>query len=138
MRRQELLNKNEFQFEGIVSEPVLHGVVGGPAVMADQLSYLLSVAKLPNVTMRVVGQQANDPLGLIAGSFVLFDLPPMRVSGLGQPPVAYVEGYFGRIYLERDSEVALYTRAAERLRRVAYSVDESRDLVLAALKEWEQ
>ncbi len=137
-RRQELLNKSEFHFEAMIAEPALHAEIGGPAVSADQLSHLLAVSELPSVTMRIVRRNTRDPLGLITGSFVVFDLPPLPSSRMCQPSVAYAEGYFGRIYVEGASEVAMYTRAVERLRRVACSPDESRDLVLEARKEWER
>lgn len=136
MRRQEVLNKQSFQLEAFIAEHALHTMVGSPAVVADQMSHLLAGAERENITLRIVGRQSRDPLGLVAGPFVLFDLPPMPTSRMRQPSVAYAEGYFGRVYIERESEVAVYTRAIERLRRVAHSEDESRDLVLGALKEW--
>ncbi|NKY55572.1 helix-turn-helix domain-containing protein [Nocardia flavorosea] len=138
MRRQEILERSDFHFEAMIAEPILHTPVGGPAVSADQLSHLLAVSRLPSVTMRIVKRDARDLLGLITGSFVVFDLPPLPVSRMRQPSVAYAEGYFGRVYIEGDAKVALYRRAVERLRRVACSPDESRDLVLEARKEWEQ
>ncbi|MFI5719819.1 helix-turn-helix domain-containing protein [Nocardia sp. NPDC051750] len=138
MRRQEVLMKNDFHFEAMIAEPVLHAPIGGPAVSADQLSHLLAASRLPSVTMRIVKRDAGDLLGLITGSFVVFDLPPLPSSRMRQSSVAYAEGYFGRVYIERESEVAMYTRAVERLRRVACSPEESRELVLEARKEWEQ
>lgn len=138
MRRQELLNKTDFHFEALIAEPVLHAGIGGSAVFVDQLSHLVAASRLPNVTIRIVRRDPRDPLGLIAGSFVIFDLPLLPTSRMRQPSVAYSEGYFGRIYIERDSELAMYTRAVERLQRVAYSPDESRALVLEARKEWDQ
>ncbi|WP_267467153.1 helix-turn-helix domain-containing protein [Nocardia flavorosea] len=135
-RRQELLSKADFHFEGLIAESVLTTVIGGPAVLADQLSHLLEVSRWPGVTMRVVGSRANDQVGMVTGPFVLFDLPPMPTSRLRQAPVVYMEGHFGRIYLDDVSEVAEYARVRERLRRTAYSEKESGELVLAALKEW--
>lgn len=136
--RQERLGEPDFQLEALIAEPALHSGIGGPGVFADQLSHLLDASRLPSVTMRVVRRDAKDPLGLIAGPFVMFSLPPMPTSRMRQPAVAYAEGYFGRVYIEGGSDVAMYTRAMERIRRVAYSVDESRDLVREVRKEWEQ
>lgn len=138
MKRQERLGEKDFHFEALIAEPALRFSIGGPAVIVDQLSHLLDVTQRPNITMRVVGSDMRDVLGLIAGSFVVFDLPPMLTSQMRQPPVVYAEGYFGKVYLERESEIAMYKRAVERLRRVAHSEDESRGLVLRALKEWDQ
>ncbi|WP_267467201.1 MULTISPECIES: helix-turn-helix domain-containing protein [Nocardia] len=134
-QRQKALTKNNFHFEAMIAECVLHTVVGGPATVADQLSHLLTVSRQANVTLRVVGRQARDPLGLIAGSFVKFDLPHLPTSRMRQSPVVYAEGYFGKVYLEREAEIAAHSAVVERLRRVAHSEDESRDLVLGALKE---
>ncbi|MEU1983471.1 helix-turn-helix transcriptional regulator [Nocardia sp. NPDC019395] len=134
-RRQQLLNKADFHFEGLIAESVLTTAIGGPAVLADQLSHLLEVSHRPNVTMRVVSRRANDQVGVVTGPFVLFDLPPMPTSRLRQAPVVYMEGHFGRIYLEDESDVAEYARVRERIRRTAYSEEDSGALVLAALKE---
>ncbi|MFD4402945.1 helix-turn-helix domain-containing protein [Nocardia sp. NPDC058499] len=135
-RRQELLNKSEFHYEGLIAESVLTTAVGGPAVLADQMSHLLAVSRRPNVTMRIVGSCAKDPIGMVTGPFVLFELPPLPTSRLRQTPVVYVEGQFGRIYLEHESEVAKYARVRERVRRTAYSEEDSGERVQAALKEW--
>lgn len=138
MQRQEVLGKQDFHFEAMIAESVLHTSVGGPATVADQLSRLVKAAGQANVTLRVVGRHARDPLGLIAGSFVLFDLPHLPTSRMRQSPVVYAEGYFGKVYLERDTEIAMYSEVVERLRRVAYSEHESRELMLSVLKEWDR
>lgn len=96
MHRQELLDKSDFHFEALIAEAVLYGMVGGPAVTADQLTHLLSAAERPNVTMRIVGRRAKDPLGLLTGPFVVFDFPPLPTSRMSQPPTAFVEGHFGQ------------------------------------------
>lgn len=136
IRRQELLDKKGFRFEGLIAESVLKTVIGGPAVLADQLSYLLETSHRPNVHVQVVGSTAKDPIGAATGPFVLFDLPPLPTSRLRQAPVAYVEGRFGRIYIDREPEVAEYARVRERLRRTAHSEQDSGELILAASKEW--
>lgn len=135
-RRQETLKKQDFHFEALIAESALHTLIGSPVIVADQLSYLLTASGQTNITVRVVGRQARDPLGLIAGSFVKFDLPHLPTSRMRQSPVVYSEGYFGKVYLERDAEIAMHSEVVERLRRVAHSETESRNLVLAALKEW--
>lgn len=135
MRRQELLSRADVHFEGLIAESVLTAVIGGPAVLADQLSHLLEAARRPNVTVRVVGRSAKDQVGVVTGSFVLFDLPPLPISRLQQAPVVYVEGRFGRIYLEHETKVAEYARIRERLRRAAYSEEISAELVSEVLKE---
>ncbi|MGI5216327.1 helix-turn-helix domain-containing protein [Nocardia sp. CA-290969] len=135
MRRQELLSKTDLHFEGLIAESVLTTVVGGAAVLADQLSHLLEASRRPNVALRVVGRNAKDQVGVVTGPFVLFDLPPLPISRLRQAPVVYVEGCFGRIYLDHESKVAEYARIRERLRRAAYSEEVSAELVLEALKE---
>lgn len=133
MQRQDLLDREDFHFEALIAESVLDTIVGGQSVLADQLSHLLAASQLPTVTLRVVGKNAKDQVGVVTAPFVLFDLPPLPTSRLRQAPVVYVEGHFGRIYVEGQSEVARYSRVVERMRRIAHSEEESRDLLLGAL-----
>jgi hypothetical protein len=138
MRRQELLDKADLHFEALIAESVLHSVIGGPSVIEDQLSQLLAVSQRPNVTLRIVGRDAKDPVGVIAGSFVFFDLPPLPTSRMRQPPVVYLEGYLATTYVETVPEVTKYSQVMDRLRRVAHSEEKSRALVSEALEVWEQ
>jgi DNA-binding XRE family transcriptional regulator len=135
MHRQNLLTRPGFRFEALLTEAVLGYGVGGSSVRAGQIKHLLECSELPGVEIRIVPAAQDQPIGLGSGSFVLFSFPPLPTSRLQEPPVAYMEGLSGSLYVERASEVEKYSREAERIRHVACSVSASRDLMLQYSKE---
>lgn len=134
-RRQAMLDQEGFRFEALLAEGVLNYLVGSPQIMATQIQSLLERSE--QVEIRVVPFRAKKPNGLIASPFVLFSFPPLLTSKLQEPPVAYVEGLAGDLYLERETEVRRYSREAESIRQVALSRSASKDLMLKAVKEWQ-
>ncbi|MEU7629007.1 DUF5753 domain-containing protein [Nocardia sp. NPDC049220] len=137
-KRQDLLTNNDFRFEAILSEAVLRYMVGGRRVVADQFRHLIDLSALQNVSVRIVPFTADSPVGLLTRSYVLFEFPPLPTSRLIEPPVAYMEGFVGDLYLERDVEVAQYVDVTRRLAHVALPEAASRDMVLTNLKEWDK
>ncbi len=135
MRRQTLLQRDGFRFEALLTEAVLGYRVGGPAVMAEQIRHLIELSEDPDIEIRIVPSGQDVPFGLNAGSFVLFSFPPLPTSRLQEPPVAYMEGLSGGLYVERASEVEKYSQEARRIRHVALSASTSRDLMLRVAKE---
>ncbi|MET8799519.1 helix-turn-helix transcriptional regulator [Nocardia sp. NPDC004568] len=134
-RRQDLLERSEFRFEALLSEAVLRYNVGNSTVMAEQVKHLLERSDAPGVEIRLVPNSETRPVGLVSRSFHLFSFPPLPTSKLQEPPVAFMEGFTGYLYVERDIEVTKFSREAERIRHVALSVSASRDLMLRILKE---
>ncbi|MGI5219521.1 helix-turn-helix domain-containing protein [Nocardia sp. CA-290969] len=134
-RRQALLERPGFRFEALLTEAVLRYTVGSSSVMADQVEHMLSRSDAPSVEIRIIPNTETRPVGLISRSFVLFSFPPLHASKLQEPPVAFMEGFTGDLYIERDTEVSKYAREAERIRQVALSPSASRDLMLRISKE---
>jgi len=134
-RRQHLLDRPDFRFEALMTEAVLRYTIGSPPVMADQVRHLLAHSESPGIEIRIVPNTETRPVGLISRSFMLFSFPPLRASKLQEPPVAFMEGFTGDLYIERDTEVSKYAREAERIRHVALSASASRDLMLRVSKE---
>ncbi|WP_328395323.1 helix-turn-helix domain-containing protein [Nocardia sp. NBC_00416] len=135
MRRQDLLQRDDFRFEALLTEAVLGYGVGGSAVMEGQIKHLIERSEDSSVEIRIVPSEQDIPYGLNAGSFVLFSFPPLPTSKLQEPPVAYMEGLSGGLYMERASEVDKYSQEAQRIRHVALSASASRDLMLQVAKE---
>lgn len=133
-KRQAILDREGFRFEALLTEAVFHYQVGNPAILAAQVQHLLDLTE--QVEIRIVPFRAKNPSGLVASPFVLFSFPPLLASKLQEPPVAYIEGLAGDLYLERGTEVSRYSREAAKIRQVALSKSASRDLMLKALKEW--
>uniref|UniRef100_UPI0027423731 helix-turn-helix domain-containing protein n=1 Tax=Actinoplanes sp. RD1 TaxID=3064538 RepID=UPI0027423731 len=61
------------QFLLILDESALQRNIGGPAIMAEQLTELAGVARRPNVNIRIVPLEQGAILGVI-GPFVVLDL----------------------------------------------------------------
>ncbi|MEU1955807.1 helix-turn-helix domain-containing protein [Nocardia rhamnosiphila] len=136
-RRQDLLDRPGFRFEALLSEAVLRYTVGSPTVMSAQVKHLLDQSDTSTVEVRIVPNTETSAVGLMSRSFVLFSFPPLPSSKLQEPPVAFMEGLTGDLYIERDLEVARFSREAGRIRHVALSPSASQDLMLQITKERE-
>lgn len=126
--RQERLKDPNLRIAALLYEAILHEQVGGPAVIAEQLGQLATLAEMPNVSVRVVPFNASSHLGAYVGSFTLLEFPVL-LSGLSAPPIVYVEGWTGDLYLEREAELQKYTRALGEIDRVALTEAESVALI---------
>ncbi|MQY21636.1 helix-turn-helix domain-containing protein [Nocardia macrotermitis] len=125
-----------FEFRVLLSESVLHHQVGGPGVMQDQLEYLAKVGMAQNISIRIVPHGVGSHLGLLAGSFVLMEFPSQPTSRLTEPPLVYVQGFTGALYLDQESEIAHYRRAVAEINRVALDESASRDLLTKVAREY--
>nr|WP_308162988.1 helix-turn-helix transcriptional regulator [Nocardia alni] len=138
LQRQALITrrKDPANLVVVLDESVLRRVVGSARVMAAQLRHLADLSTRHNVTLRVFPFAAGVPLGLSPGPFVLLEF---GADGKGQPvepPVVYVEGFTGDLYLERKADVRRYRRAHEVLLGSALDVDTSRSLLRQVAKEY--
>ncbi|MQY18800.1 helix-turn-helix domain-containing protein [Nocardia macrotermitis] len=124
------------EFRVFLSESVLDHQVGGAGVMREQLEHLANVGWAPNVSIRIVPHRVGSHLGLLAGSFVLMEFPSHKTSRLTEPPVVYVQGYTGALYLDQEFEINRYRYALTQIDRVALDEDKSRDLLLKAAREY--
>ena len=93
------------QIHVILDEAVLHRQVGGPAVTGQQLTALAETATWPNITLQVLPFTAGASAGM-DGHFVILAFPDPE-----DPPVAYVEGLMGDVYVEAGEEVDRFTLA---------------------------
>lgn len=123
LKRQQILTRNPpLQLSVVLDEAVLHRVVGGPAVMGEQLDRLIAAAKLTNVTISVIpftvgAHPAMDSL------FEILDF------GDTAPQVVYVEGLMGYIYLDRAQDISRYAQVFDHLRDLALTPEESAELI---------
>lgn len=131
-------NGDRLSLDVLLAESALHHEVGGAAVMAGQLRHLAEIGTLTNVSVRVIPQSVGSHIGLITGSFVMLEFPPHPTSRLTEPPVAYVQGYTGALYLDQHTEIGKYRDALVRLGHVALDRERSRSLLLEMVREYEQ
>jgi transcriptional regulator with XRE-family HTH domain len=117
-RQQLLARETPPKVEVILDEAVLHRPIGSPAIMREQLGYMIRAASQPNVSIRVVPYAAGAHPALDSNFILLeFDGPA--------PTIIYVEGLVGHIYMESAQDVARYQLALRLLRDLALSPQDS-------------
>jgi transcriptional regulator with XRE-family HTH domain len=108
-RQARLSAANPLDLAAIVDESVIRRVIGGPDVTHEQLSHLLEMTQLPNVTLRVLPFDAGEHQ-FLGGSAALLEF--RETTHLD---VVYLEGLAGDFYEEQPTEVARYREELERL-----------------------
>lgn len=101
MARKTLLGRpNAPHLYAVLAESALRQLIGGRAVMRDQLEELLRASKRPNVTLRTLPYDVGARTG-IGGSFVILGYPDDL-----DPDIGYSEGVYGNVFIEGAEEVA--------------------------------
>lgn len=132
--RQEILTREDPpppRLWAIVDEAVLHRVIGGRSVMAEQLAHVLAACQQPRITVQVIPYEAGAHPALDSTFILLEFADPV-------PGVVYVEGLAGQIYLERAQDVERYSRVFERLVSVALSQEKSSHLMAKVQATYEE
>lgn len=122
--------------DATVDESALRRAIGGPAVMSDQLRNLGKAAERPNISIRVVPLGADAYCGLRVGTFVMLKFPTHPTAHLTEPPVIYMQGLTGALYLEKTEEVQQYRQAYADIQRSALDETQSRSLILEIAREY--
>jgi transcriptional regulator with XRE-family HTH domain len=122
-RQRHVLHEANTNFTAMLDESALRRVVGGPAVMEEQMKSLLAASALPNITLRVVPFAAG-PLPAATNKFII-----LSFSGL--PDVVFLESLTGQLVLERQSDIAAYHEAYAALERLALPAGDSYDKILS-------
>ena len=127
--RQALLNRDHApRLHLIIDEGVLRRPIGGPEVMAAQLSWLGVLAERPKITIQVLPFAAKEHAGL-DGRFTILSFPDPA-----DPDIAYVEGTMGDVYLESAEAIATHGDRFERIAKAALSPEESAHLIAEAAR----
>jgi hypothetical protein len=126
LARQDVLRADPpLKLSAVLDEAVLRREIGGPEVMARQLSRLMEAARLPQVRLQVLPFRAGEHIG-ITGPFVIFSFS--RTSDLD---VVVLDHLTSSLYLERKEDLQAYTEAFNALRIHALSPEESLDYIAA-------
>ena len=128
-RQRRVLHEAGTKFTAVVDESVLRRVVGGPAVMQDQLKTLVAASELPNVTIRVVPFAAGA-LPVPTNKFIILSFD-------GPPDLVFLESLTGQLVLERESDLAAYHDAYTTLQGLALPADDSYETLLSFLREYQ-
>ncbi|MGY2026318.1 helix-turn-helix domain-containing protein [Nocardia gipuzkoensis] len=136
-RKSRLDNDSDLvRFDAVIDESALRRAIGGPSVMEGQLRHLLRVDERPHVSVRVVPLAAEAYAGLNVGSFVILDFPEHPIAHLTEPPIVYVQGFTGDLYLEKLDEVRQYRHEYADILRSALDQEGSRALIRKIAKEY--
>jgi transcriptional regulator with XRE-family HTH domain len=129
LRRQRRLYVAEepLSLRVVLDEAVLRRPIGGDGVMQRQLRRLLDDGARDNVDIRVLPFHSGAHTA-VAGSFVLLDFPETAVHDL-----VYIESHLGNVYLEKDGDVATYTRLFRSLADSALTPADSAALIESLL-----
>ncbi|MFE2993927.1 helix-turn-helix domain-containing protein [Nocardia sp. NPDC059246] len=138
MQRQAMITRrmHPATIAMVLHESVLRRLVGGARVMAAQVRHLAELSTRSNVALRILPFAAGVPLGLSTGPFVILEFGCDSKGQPVEPPVVYVEGFTGDLYLERQGDVQRYRRAQTGLERCALDVQDSRNLLRQVAKEY--
>lgn len=98
-RRQILTRINPARLRVVLDEAALQRMIGGTAIMADQLRHLLHMAKLPNIDLQVLPFRAGAHAAFVA-PFSILDFPDPLDA-----PIVFVDTASGGLFLEEQDEV---------------------------------
>lgn len=124
INRQKVLDgENLNEYTVLLDESALRRTIGGPEIMAQQLSHLQKVAESERISIRVlpfdIGAHPSPE-----GAFTLLDL------GAPFSTVAHIESRGGGIYLERG-EVDKLVEVYDRLQEMSLSPEDSAAFIAA-------
>ncbi|MFC7343013.1 helix-turn-helix domain-containing protein [Saccharopolyspora griseoalba] len=109
-RQDRVTGEDPLELWAVIGEAALRRPVGGDGVLRRQLEHVLKLGELPNVTVQVMPLDAGAHPAQ-AGPFVI-----LRYANHIDPDVVYLETHVGGLYLEREIEIANYTRMMDHLR----------------------
>lgn len=127
-RQAVLSRRNPLQLRAFIWEPVLHTLLGGEQVMADQLAHLLDVGQRANVDVRIIPTRTTWNPGW-EGPFSVATFP----ASVEREPVVQLENKVSALYLDDPVEVAPYLAAGVRAEKVAISSEESAELIASVI-----
>jgi len=126
-RQRRVLPEAGTNFSAMIDEGALTRLVGGPAVMQDQLKTLVTAPELPNVSIRVVPFAAG-PLPTNKFIILTFD---------GPPGLVFLESPTGQPVLERESDLEPYHDAYAVLEELALPAGGSYESLLKLQREYQ-
>lgn len=138
VKRQALLKRTirPVRYDVILQEAVLRRVIGSSTIMKAQLKSLADASTRPNVNIRVLPFAAGYPTGDLIGSFTILRFDTGSKGQAAEPPVVYMEGFTGALYVDKPSTVERYGNAHYAIQSAALGDQESRSLLRKLAKEY--
>ncbi|MEU7002802.1 helix-turn-helix transcriptional regulator [Nonomuraea sp. NPDC046570] len=128
LQRQGILQgPGALDISALVDESVLYRRFGTPEVMRDQLLRVVEIARLPNVSIRVL--PLNAPHMHAHHGFVLLRFPPRDGLERLHDDVVYLEKVTGGAFEEGEKETYLFDRLFYQMSIEAMSDEDSVDFI---------
>jgi transcriptional regulator with XRE-family HTH domain len=140
LERQALLTRKlppPPQLDLVLNESALRRTIRERRAMAEQLRHINKVAKLPNVSIRVLPLSAGlHRAALAGGGFVILNFPPNNDGKDSEPPTVYSDGLTGALYLDKPQEVRAYEAVWTTINSISLDMAESRRLIATIAEEY--
>ncbi|MET9088218.1 helix-turn-helix transcriptional regulator [Streptomyces sp. NPDC090075] len=132
LRRQERITAehNPLRLWVVLDEAALRRLVGNRLVMREQLEYLIEMSQQPHITVQVLPFEVGAHPGL-NGQYAILEFADAADSS-----VVYLEGVTSDLYLEKAHDVQKYAVMYEHLRAQSLNVEQSRQFIADAAKEY--
>jgi transcriptional regulator with XRE-family HTH domain len=119
--RQQAVLAGTRRLEIVLGEGALHQAVGGPGVLAGQISHLVRLSEeRPGLTLQILPFSAGAHAAAGSGSLVILSFPDAPSLG-----VVYLEALSGGVYLSSQADVSRYIDAFALLRAAALTAGDS-------------
>ncbi|MEV6772976.1 helix-turn-helix transcriptional regulator [Nocardia sp. NPDC051030] len=139
MQRQRIVTRKTqpVTLDVVVGEAALRRVAGSSAIMTTQLRHLADRSTEDNVELRVLPSAAGFPGGISMPPFVVLQYGESAPGEPVEPPVVFLEGIVGNMYIEDADDVASFLRSYDRLRNASLDCSDSRQLLRQIAREYE-
>ncbi|MEU7063921.1 helix-turn-helix transcriptional regulator [Streptomyces sp. NPDC046161] len=132
LRRQDRLTApdNPLRLWAVLDEAALRRVVGSRKVMREQLEHLNNLGDRPHITVQVLPHEVGAHPG-VSGQFSLLEF-----SDAADGSVVYLERFTSDLYLEKRSDVRLYSDMYAHVQAKALSPDATRKFLAETVKAY--
>ncbi|AZM93916.1 helix-turn-helix transcriptional regulator [Streptomyces sp. W1SF4] len=132
LRRQRRLGArgNPLRLWAVLDESSLRRAVGSREVMREQLDHLIHIGAQPHITVQVLPHDVGAHPG-VSGQFALLEFADAADASL-----VYLERFTSDLYLEKRSDVRLYSDMYAHLQAQALSPDGTRNFINEANKAY--
>lgn len=139
MQRQKIITRKTqpVMLDVVVGEAALRRVAGSRTIMATQLRHLADRSAEDNVELQVLRSAAGFPGGISMPPLVMLQYGESAPGEPVEPPVVFLEGIVGNMYIEDADDVASFSRSFDRLRDAALDGPSSRQLLRQLAREYE-
>lgn len=136
MMRQQALERSDFALWVVLDEAVFKRVIGGRAVMAEQLAHLEAMQQHARVDIQVLPFTSGAHAAGAGAPFVTIGRDD-TANPLASMAVVYLETHDRGLYLDNPQDIAKYKTIFEYLRSQAVDRDSSAKILAAARQDYE-